>query len=90
MWCLTPVLFSYSGDLSTVKNTVIFGYNEAFSSIEPVTEKPMVNVTTAPPEGSDTCIGLAPSFLNVISFVIIRAVRGLGTSHSVDLSSFSQ
>ena len=45
-------------------------FHEAFSSIAPVTEQPQSIVTPKPTEESDACIGLSPSFLNIISFVI--------------------
>lgn len=53
-------------------------------------EKPETSVTAKPPEGSDTCRGLAPSFLNVISCVLIRAVRSLGTGLLVALSPINR
>lgn len=47
-----------------------------------LSEKPAANVTADPSEGSDTCIGLAPSFFNLISYVLIRAVSTLSTAAS--------
>lgn len=56
---------------------LVIYFNEAFSSVEPVAEKPEASVTAKPQEESDTCRGLAPLFLKVVSFVIVRAVRAL-------------
>lgn len=64
----------------------MFNYN-VFTA--PVTEKPQAGVGVKPPKGSDTCRGLAPSYLNGIFFILVRAVRGLITKLLVILSFIS-
>uniref|UniRef100_A0A8D0AL42 Fibulin 1 n=1 Tax=Sander lucioperca TaxID=283035 RepID=A0A8D0AL42_SANLU len=70
----------------------MFGFNEFFSSISPVTEKPEARdtVTAMPLEGLDPCRGLAPSFPQCDLLCYIKSLPSASVSLLFSDSNCSQ